>query len=1059
MANPLIDDLSITPSTPPPTEENPLFSDLGISKTKGTTEVPEDKTPAAYDTVLGGNERVAGLAARAGAEGMGDLASLGAKAVHAVQDIPQWASWEMLKHMRHAFGMEPLPDSPMIHSPASEFTQGPSGGDVVDPLANKIGLPKPETGGERIGSAAVRAIPSVLTGEPETALPSLLPTMASGAASQYAAEKGAGPVGQTIAGVATGLAPGGIAAGLKSLARGGEAGAASTAQNIQNAENAGVHLSAGQATGSKLLRSAETTGANIPGGSALAETRGAGLNKQVEESVSNITKKLAPNYNQKPPTPMTAGENVEEAIKNRKQGLKNETTEVSNAMFEAGGGKDTSISAPKLHAAASTVTEPTGVPEVDKLITGAKTRKLANTATAVAEQPKVPTSYSTDGEGAHVVKSPNGETHFVEQANGDLKAWRSDTQELDDSGQPLRGKGEGTARLETGAHVATSKGTNLVSDTSVSHAEAGAYEKLRDRGWIVEKNPNAEKTDHSWVSDSPKNPVYTVKAPNTTGLQPTAPSAQVGPPSSAAPKSPNAPDTMEWTYNPKTGKSEPVLPPESPKVAGTGKAELNPETPWTIDSLKQFRTDIGQQIPGSKGAQKRQLQTMYGAASDDLRAHFSGKGPEAEQAWDLFNHVASQNAATQKTLTRAVKDLGGPEATFKAAMQGSKDGTTKLAPVMASLDDEGKNLFRATVLHRMGRAGGSADAPFDANTFLTNWKGMSPEGKNLLFGEGANAGPPTQLRKSLDSLSNTLDLLKNQGYIKSGFVKGVQQGTHGVRNLGILGAIALLGEHGGAAIMHVAAGHPFLAAGAVTGATGLLAGNPVMSRVLTNPKTAAWLAQATKAPAGMVPVLISQLSKMGTKDPDAKDLHDLIQQAGNTSGSPTVSTPKQDPTQTGLSEDQAINNNHKMVPMKAPDGSTFYGVDPNTFDQKPTASTFGGRLLKGAGDLAGRALNAVIPTANAADESKMIGGKPYFKIDSSGKITSIGGVPADANYVQQYIDRMTKALANNTDTLKSMPELASNPGMKKITEDMEEQIKNAKEILAKANKAKQKGTK
>lgn len=913
--NPLFDDLEIAPNpTATSAADNPVMADLGI-ESKASAEAPEEKTPAAYDTTMGGNKRVAGLAGRAGLEGVADIADLGAKTVHAVQDIPQWASWEMLKHMRHAFGMEALPDSPLIHSPASEFTSGnPTGASVADAAADTAGLPKPETGAERVGSAAVRAVPSVLMGDPEAALPALLPTMASGAASQGAKEAGFGPLGQTVAGLSP-LAPSGIAAGLRGLARGGEQGAAKLAENQATAQEAGLNLSAGQLTDKGAIRAAETLGAKVPGGGPLAATRGAGLNKQVEESVSNMVKKLAPEYNQKPPTPMSAGEHVEEAIKSRKQGLKNETTEVSNAMFEAGGGKDTPVSAPKLHAAASSVTEPTGVPEIDKLITGAKTKKFASTAEAVADKPKIPTSYSNEGLGEHVISSENGETRFVEQNNGNLKAWRSDTKALDDNGQPLQGKGEGTARLEAGAHLATSKGGALESDHSVSLAEGRAYEKLADRGWTVKKNPNATANEHSWISDKYGKPVYTVSAPKTQTIPGKAPAPG---------------ESQEFTYNPKTGESEPGQIQE-PRERGTPdqtKAVLNPDTPWTLDSLKQFRTDIGQEIPRARGAQKRQLQALYGATSDDLRAHFSSKGTEAEQAWDLFNHVASQNAATQKTLTRAVKDLGGPEATFKAAMAGTKDGATKLAPVMASLNDEGKNLFRATVLHKMGRAGGAADAPFDANTFLANWKGMSPEGKNLLFGEGASAGPPTQLRKSLDALSSSLERLKDQGYIKSGFVKGVENGTGGLQKVGIFGALAYLVHSGGGAIAHVAEGHPFLAIGAATGATGLLMGNPVMSRVLTNPKTVSWLAQATKAPPAMVPVLINQLKGMGQKDPDAKDLHELIQQSGRETQEAKAPPPKKEVTPNApyTTIYPKINRSAGMQPL--PGGG--YGIPPET---------------------------------------------------------------------------------------------------------------------------------
>jgi hypothetical protein len=909
--NPLFDDLGID-QNPPAKADNPLMADIGIER---NTEVT-DAASSASDSLLKGNERVAGLGARALGEGLANTVDLAAKVGHAVQDIPQWASWEMLKHMRHAFGMAPLPDSPLIHSPVSEFTDTPSGQDVADQVANKFGLPTPQTPTERVGSAALRAVPSVLLGEPEAAIPSLLPTAASGAASQIAAEKGVGPVGQIAAGLLPIAGTAGIAAGVKGLVRGGSEGAAQMQQNLDTAQNAGINLSAGQASGSGLLKTVESVGAHVPGGGPLAETRGAGLNQQAEESVANITKKLAPNHVLNPPTPMAAGEAVEDSVKKTIRGLKNQTNEVSDAMFEAGGGKETPVSAPKLASVLPSVTAETGMPEVDKLITGAKTKTLAKTAQSVENTSKPSTaSYSTDGEGAHMTTSPNGETHAVEQANGDFKITRSDTAE------GARGNGEGTDRLETLAHAATGQGKNLVSDISVSPAEAAAYEKLGRRGWSVTKNPNAEVNPETGniISDSPKNPVYSVRAPKTEG----------GPMGPTAPKTPSFGDQrMDWTYNPKTGQSEPAVgaaPPAENTPSGI-TASLNATTPWTLDGLKQFRTDIGKSIKRTKDpVQQRQLAQLYGAATDDLRGHMSAQGPQAEQAWDLFNHVAGQNAATQKTLVRAVKEAGGPEATFKAAMSGSKDGLSKVAPVMNSLDDEGKNLFRATVLHRLGRAGGAADAPFNANTYLNNYRNLAPEAKDMLFGSGSASGPPTQLRKSLDSLSSTMQLLEKQGYIKSGFVKGVEQGTSGLHKLGVFGALAVLAEGGGKTIMHAAQGHPLLAAGAATGAAGVLTGNPIMSRVLTNPKTVGWLAQATKAPKAMVPVLLNQLNQMGTKDPDAKDLHDLIQQSGG------QAVAKQGKKDTGVVPKEGtiypqINRSAGMQPL--PGGG--FGIPPET---------------------------------------------------------------------------------------------------------------------------------
>lgn len=845
-----------------------------------------------------------------GAKNMGREAIAGTiKGVGALADLPG-NIWDM------AFHPDDDEPHPMAHLVAEK---------LADRLQKNVPSLKPKNEGPvaRSVGAGFEALPSAILGGPEGAADALLPTFASGASSQVAKEAGGGPVAQFAAGLSP-LAPAGVAAGVRGLIRGGEEGAATTAENLKNAQDAGIKLSAGQASDNAALRAGETAGGKLPGGGSIAETRGAGLNSQVEESVANITKKLAPDHVLNPPTPTAAGETIQAGVKKKVQALNDETSEAKEAMNKSVGGKDTPFAAPKLEETLKKVTGGTGVEQIDNLVTGAKTKAVAKAVDSIANQPKTPTSYNADGEGAHFVSSPNGETHAVEQSNGDLKVTRSDTSEA------AQGKGEGTARLDTLAHVATAKGKNLVSDVSVSPAEAAAYEKLSRKGWTVEKNPNSEVNPDTGntISDSPKNPVYTVKAPKTTTTPGTT---TVGSTSSEGHFG------GDWSYNPATGKSEPVIA-QPVKPEGTPSqttAELNPETPHTFDSLRELRTLIGRGIRGTRDpGQQGQLKQLYGAISDDLEEGVKNISPEAHQSYSLFNNVAKQNADTQKTLVRAVSKLGGPEQVFKTAMAGSKDGATKIAPIMNTLDEEGQNLMRATVLHRMGRAGGSADAPFDANTFLTNWKAMSPEAKNVMFNAKGTA-EPGQLRASLDSLGKTLDLLKSQGYIKSGFVKGIQQGTAALVHGGMAGVMALLAERAGSAGMHMLSGNPLGAAAAIGGAVGTLAINPVMSRVLTNPKTAAWLAQATQAPKGMVPVLINQLNQLGEKDPDAKDLSTLISQAGSGGGSAPSGVPTQstvDPNKQGTpDEDQAISNNHKMVRMKGQSGAAYYGVDPSTF--------------------------------------------------------------------------------------------------------------------------------
>jgi len=990
----LLDDIGGDTSatkTEPAQAVNSLLSDLGHeggtdwsgSDSLGATSKPTESAPVTQELgQIGSN--IAKQLPRNIIEGIGDIAAIPGEI------------WDTAFHPE---GVEDEPH-PMEHMVAEK---------LADRLEKHLPSLRPKNQGaiERIVGKGIEAAPSALLAGPEAALESIAPVTASGAASQTAAEMGGGPVAQFAAGLSP-FAPSALAGATRALVRGGNEGAATMQENLNNAENAGIKLSAGQASENKALRNTESLGAKIPGGGPLAETRGAGLNKQVEESVSNITKKLAPDMQQRQATPTAAGEAIQEGATKRIETLKNETNEAANAMHEHIP-KETPFSAPRFEDTIKKITSPTGIQSVDDLVTSSKTKQVAKAAEGVAaENRKSPASYSTDGEGAHMASSPNGETHAVESGSGDIKVTYHDA-----------GK-EGTDRLETMAHAATSQGNHLISDISVSPQEASDFEKLVRRGWTVEKNPNAETTERGRiVSDSPKNPVYTIKAPRTktnlntgdqeitnnasgessasqeainrvaqekeaglrrvqidpdgntmplTGVDSVdarAPAGHViaqidrdgnytildrgGQPANAArglanrakarggfdekPANANTGAGIEFSYDTKTGRSEPgeIQTPTSTNGREVSpQAVLNKETPWTFDSLRQLRSAIGKEIrPGMSDTRQGQLKQLYGALSEDLKEGVKAKGPEAESAFELFNNVAKTNGDTQRGLVKAIRKAGGPESVFRAAMNGSKDGASKIAPIMGALDKEGKSFFQATVLSRMGKAGGAMDKPFDANTYLNNWRNMSPEAKNVLFGEGAGAGPPTQLRKSLDSLSSTLTLLEKQGYIKSGFVKGVEQGNAGLQKVGIFGALAYLAHSGGGTIAHIAEGHPFLAAGAATGAVGIAAGNPIMSRVLTNPKTTAWLAQATKAPKGMVPVLLTQLDKMGNKDPDAKDLAALIRQAGSPEGSPSQKSPIPS-TDTGLSEDRPITNSHKMVPMRSANGATFYGVDPST---------------------------------------------------------------------------------------------------------------------------------
>lgn len=851
----LEDDIGAQPIQPPTSN---LEGDLGLSENSASPENVSAKEPESFGGAIRG-EIDAGAALASGA-----LAGTAGSVLRTVNRIiPDWGGTkEELKNKIDSW------QDAMTHessTPEGQYIMHGLG-KVVQPIAH--GLSKAT--GAVVGDENVPAVADAIA-----AIPGL----------DIAAS-----------------APAAVARGV---VRGGEAGAAAMRSTVEDANAAGLKVSVGQASGNPLIKGVEALASKLPGGKPLAEVRN--MNAQVEHSVSEIQKTIDPNYDTNPHTPRDAGEEIEEGVNKSIQKGKTQTKSALDDMNEAVGGEDAPMAAPRTQAAVKEVTQPTGIPEVDNAVTGAKTKATAKVVTSVSERPKTPTSYSTDGEGAHSVTSPNGETHAVETADGNLKVIRSDTSPI------AQGKGEGTDRLETLAHAATGQGKSLISDISVSPAEAAAYEKLSKRGWAIEKNPNSEVNPDTGntISDSPKNPVYTVKAPRTTNT-----------PGTMGPQTPRGTEGKfegEWTYNPETHKSEPTVsqPPKNTDIPDKNAANLNPETPWTFKSLRAMRTSVGKALRTATGPQQAQLSSLYGNMSEDLRDFARSKGPDAEQKYEFFNSIAKTNGDQRKILEKAIKNEGGPGEIFRKTMSGSQDDTGKITRVMGAMDEDGKNTFRSVVLHRMGRVTGAQTGPFSADVFLKNWDKMSQEAKNTLF----SSKDTVLLRTSLDALTKSLTNMKAEGMLKSGLGTEVQRAGTGISHgVGIIGTLLALKEFG-SPIAHLAEGNHLMAGATAASMGAALLANPVMSRVLVNPRLVSWLAQSTKMPKSGLPAMMLQLNQMGKKDKDAQDLETLINQPGegnkiNEGG--------------GLSDDRPITNNHKMVAMKSPSGSTYYGVDPST---------------------------------------------------------------------------------------------------------------------------------
>jgi hypothetical protein len=112
--------------------------------------------------------------------------------------------------------------------------------------------------------------------------------------------------------------------------------------------------------------------------------------------------------------------------------------------------------------------------------------------------------------GEHVITSPNGESRGDTLQNGDTRIWRSET------APDAQGQGEGAARLAKAAEDAHARGANLVSSTSESPSDVRSYYALRQQGYTVDQNPNAEinPATHNLSLKPGTNPnesVFTVK--------------------------------------------------------------------------------------------------------------------------------------------------------------------------------------------------------------------------------------------------------------------------------------------------------------------------------------------------------------------------------------------------------------------------------------------------------------------------------------------------------------------------------------------------------------------
>ena len=303
----------------------------------------------------------------------------------------------------------------------------------------------------------------------------------------------------------------------------------------------------------------------------------------------------------------------------------------------------------------------------------------------------------------------------------------------------------------------------------------------------------------------------------------------------------------------------------NPKLAAIGEALTtdvqNGALPY--QAVKQLRTRVGEMVANAglvSDVPRGELKQLYGALSQDIRAQ-TMQDPKAFAAANRAENFYRAGMDRLDKVESVVQRAGGPEKIFQAAMSGSREGASTLHSVMQSLGTDESKMVTSAVIRRLGRANPSAqndvgDA-FSTETFLSNWNGMSPQAKQVLFNR---MGP--SFRNDMDQIAKVASNLRD--------------GSQVFKNPA--GTAAALGNQatGASIVLPLVMGHPGIAAGAA----GVVGATNMAGRAFTNPNFVKWLAKQTRVPAGMLPAQISVLAQAGkaNDDPDLIEAAQLLQQ-------------------------------------------------------------------------------------------------------------------------------------------------------------------------------------
>jgi hypothetical protein len=190
-----------------------------------------------------------------------------------------------------------------------------------------------------------------------------------------------------------------------------------------------------------------------------------------------------------------------------------------------------------------------------------------------------------------------------------------------------------------------------------------------------------------------------------------------------------------------------------------------------MDELKSMRSKIGEQLEaptiGPDSIPRGQLKQLYNALTQDMRMAAAVQGPEAVQALARAEGNYKIRMGIIDRLDR-LTNKDAPEAVFndinRAATEGAGQDYGLLGAVKRTTTPEEWNDVGAAIIRRMGnpkpnqpRAPGEPE--FSVGTLATNWRKLTPQAKDRLFGPDRPGTP----RAGLEELHRVAASLQNMG--------------------------------------------------------------------------------------------------------------------------------------------------------------------------------------------------------------------------------------------------------------------------------------------------------